>query len=175
LDDLGHLADPQCAAAQHAANGLDLDGDGISLTLLPGTTHNRLGRELDATELRALVDQYNAGVEAATRRVTNADGSITLVRPRTPFNQIINPLTLPETFASGDSFITQDLRLTRRIRLKSAAQLVLIGEVFNVSNLTGYSGVLNQPGYGQPSARVGQVLGRVGQEHFSSRRGYSSR
>jgi hypothetical protein len=150
-------------------NGLDLDGDGISLTLLPGTTHNSLGRELDASELRALVDQYNTGVDAATRRVTNLDGSITLIRPRTPFNQIINPIALPDSFASGDSFITQDVRLTRRLRLKSTAQLALIGEVFNVfnvSNLTGYSGVLNQPGYGQPSARVGQVFGTGGPRAF---------
>jgi hypothetical protein len=40
-----------------------------------------------------------------------------------------------------------------------------MGEVFNlfnVANLTGYSGILNQPNYGQPSARVGQVFGSGG-------------
>jgi hypothetical protein len=150
-------------------NGLDLDGDGISLTLLPGTTHNSLGRQLDAAELRGRVERYNAGVEAATRRVTNADGSITLIRPRTPFNQIINPIALPDRFASGDSFMTQDVRLTKRLRLRSTTHLALIAEgfnVFNVSNLTGYSGVLNQPGYGQPSARVGHVFGTGGPRAF---------
>jgi hypothetical protein len=41
-------------------------------------------------------------------------------------------------------------------------RLDLIGEVFNlfnVANLTGYSGVLNQLNYGQPTARAGQVFG----------------
>ena len=49
--------------------------------------------------------------------------------------------------------------------MASGIALSLIAEVFNlfnVSNLTGYSGVLNQPNYGQPSARVGQVFGTGG-------------
>jgi Carboxypeptidase regulatory-like domain len=149
--------------------GLDLDGDGISLTLLPGTTHNSLGQGLSPSELRDLVDLYNAGVEAGTRRIINQDGSVAIVRPRTPFNQIINPIVLPERFSNGDSFLTQDVRLTKRIRINRLAQLSLIGEVFNifnVANLTGYSGVLNQPGYGQPSARVGQVFGTGGPRAF---------
>src|SRR5437762_151056 len=79
--------------------GLDLDGDGISRTLLPGTTrHNTLGRGLSESGLRELVRQYNAGVEARSRRVINPDNTITVIRPRTPFNQVINPITLPEQF-----------------------------------------------------------------------------
>jgi hypothetical protein len=48
-------------------------------------------------------------------------------------------------------------------------QLNLIGEVFNifnVANLTGYGDVLNQPNYGQPSSRVGQVFGTGGPRAF---------
>ena len=78
--------------------GLDLDGDGISLTLLPGTTHNSLGVDLSTSELRSMVVDYNAGVDAATRRVVNPDGTVTVVRPRTPFNQVISPIVLPERF-----------------------------------------------------------------------------
>jgi hypothetical protein len=54
--------------------GLDLDGDGISRTLLPGTTHNSLGDGLTMAGLRDLVAAYNADVEAGTRRVTNPMG-----------------------------------------------------------------------------------------------------
>src|SRR5437667_3485342 len=151
-------------------NGLDLDGDGISQTLLPGiTTRNSLGRSLNVAELRELVDQYNAQVEARTRRVTNADGSITVIRPRTPFNQVINPITLAEQFWSGDSFITQDLRLMRKVRIGESGTLSLIGEVFNVFNiasLSGYNNMLNQVNYGQPSARAGQVFGSGGPRAF---------
>ena len=149
--------------------GLDLDGDGISRTLLPGTTYNVFGQGLSARQLRELVAGYNADVEARTRRVANTDGSVTVIRPRTPFNQVINPIVLPEQFASGDRFVTQDVRLTRRIALGKAVRLHLIGEVFNlfnVANLTGYSGVLNQLGYGQPTARAGQVFGTGGPRAF---------
>ena len=75
----------------------------------------------------ALVAAYNADVEARTRRITNADGSVTVIRPRTPFNQIINPIALPAVFSNGDSFMSQDLRLTRKIALKESLTLSLIG------------------------------------------------
>jgi len=150
--------------------GLDLDGDGISRTLLPGITeHNTLGRNLNASDLRKAVDQYNADVEERTRRITNADGSITILRPRTPFNQVINPITLPERFSSGDTFITQDVRLARRIELTDSMSLSLMAEVFNVfniANVSGYSNMLNQVNYGQPSARAGQVFGSGGPRAF---------
>ncbi|HMF93465.1 MAG TPA: hypothetical protein VKE96_04190 [Vicinamibacterales bacterium] len=147
-------------------NGLDLDGDGISQTLLPGTTrHNTVGQGLDAAGLRSLVDRYNAVVAAATHSVVSADGTVISVPARTPFNQIISPIVLPSTFSNGDTFSTQDLRVTKSLVAHKSARLSVIGEafnVFNVANLTGYSGVLNQPNYGQPSARVGQVFGSGG-------------
>jgi hypothetical protein len=147
-------------------SGLDLDGDGISQTLLPGTTqHNTFGQGLSEAELRGLVAQYNASIEAATRRITNPDGTVTVVRPRTPFNQVMNPIVLPATISPGDPFVSQDVRVTKDFHLARGIRLSLIGEVFNVfniSNLTGYSGILNQPNYGQPSARVGQVFGTGG-------------
>ena len=150
--------------------GLDLDGDGISRTLLPGiTTHNALGRGLSASQLRSLVERYNADVEAGTRRILNADGSTTVIRPRTPFNQMINPITLPQGFSSGDSFITQDFRVSRRIDLGESFKLSLMAEVFNafnIANLSGYNNVLNQVNYGQPSARAGQVFGSGGPRAF---------
>jgi hypothetical protein len=151
-------------------SGLDLDGDGISTTLLPGINrHNLLGQGLRESELRALVGQYNASVEARTKTITNPDGSQTVIRPRTPFNQIISPIVLPEKISPGDSLISQDVRLTKTFRIKERLTLSLVGEVFNlfnVANLTGYSSVLNQPNYGQPSARAGQAFGTGGPRAF---------
>jgi hypothetical protein len=149
--------------------GLDLDGDGIDRTLLPGTTFNSLGRGLSVAQLRELVAGYNADIEARTRRVTNPDGTVSVIRPRTPANQVLTPIVLPDQLASGDSFITQDLRLTRDIDVGARLRVRLIGEVFNlfnVSNLTGYGGTLNQAGYGQPSARAGQAFGTGGPRAF---------
>jgi hypothetical protein len=146
--------------------GLDLDGDGINRTLLPGTTrHNTFGRELSESDLRRLVNQYNDGIEARTRRVANSGGTVTVIRPRTPFNQVISPLTLPERFSNGDSFLTQDIRLARSMNIGEAVRLSLMAEVFNtfnIANLSGYSNVLNQANYGQPSVRAAQVFGSGG-------------
>ncbi len=151
-------------------SGLDLDGDGISTTLLPGINgHNLLGQGLSQSKLRALVAQYNATVEARTRIVTNPDGTQSVIRPRTPFNQIISPIVLPGKISAGDSFISQDVRLTKKFNIKEKVTLSLIGEVFNlfnVANLTGYSSVLNQPNYAQPSARAGQAFGTGGPRAF---------
>jgi hypothetical protein len=151
-------------------SGLDLDGDGISTTLLPGINgHNLFGQGLSQSRLRELVAQYNATVEARTRIITNPDGTQSLIRPRTPFNQIISPIVLPGKISAGDSFISQDVRLTKRFNINEKVTLSLIGEVFNlfnIANLTGYSSVLNQPNYGQPSARAGQAFGTGGPRAF---------
>jgi Carboxypeptidase regulatory-like domain/TonB-dependent Receptor Plug Domain len=151
-------------------SGLDLDGDGISTTLLPGiNAHNLFGQGLNQSKLRDLVAQYNASVEARTRTITNPDGTQSVIRPRTPFNQIISPIVLPGNISPGDSFISQDVRLTKRFNIKEKVTVSLIGEVFNlfnVANLTGYSNVLNQPNYGQPSARAGQAFGTGGPRAF---------
>jgi hypothetical protein len=151
-------------------SGLDLDGDGISTTLLPGINgHNLFGQGLSQSKLRALVAQYNATVEARTRIITNPDGTQSVIRPRTPFNQIISPIVLPGKISAGDSFISQDVRLTKRFNIKEKVTVSLIGEVFNlfnVANLTGYSSVLNQPNYAQPSARAGQAFGTGGPRAF---------
>jgi hypothetical protein len=96
------------------------------------------------------------------------DVVITL-RNRSIGYQIINPISLPTMFSNGDSFMSQNLRLTRNIALTEKVTLSLIAEafnVFNIANLTGYSNVLNQPNYGQPSARVGQVFGTGGPRSF---------
>ena len=151
-------------------SGLDIDGDGISTTLLPGINgHNLLGQGLSQSRLRALVAQYNASVEARTRLIPNPDGTESVILPRTPFNQIISPIVLPGRISAGDSFISQDLRLTKKLDIKEKVTLSLIGEVFNlfnVANLTGYSSVLNQPNYAQPSARAGQAFGTGGPRAF---------
>jgi hypothetical protein len=151
-------------------SGLDLDGDGISTTLLPGINgHNLFGQGLSQSRLRALVAQYNAWIEARTRIITNPDGTQSVIRPRTPFNQIISPIVMPGKISPGDSFISQDVRLTKKFRIKEKVTLSLIGEVFNlfnIANLIGYNNVLNQPNYGQPSARVGQAFGTGGPRAF---------
>jgi hypothetical protein len=142
---------------------IDLDGDGALINLLPGTESNAVGRSLTAADVRRLVDQYNATYPTAVSG------------KRTPLNQVVPALVLPETFSSGDTFFTTDLRITRTIRLHERARLSLLAEafnLFNIANLTGYSGTINQAAthqsltYGQPTVRTAQVFGTGGARAF---------
>src|SRR5262249_25252070 len=134
--------------------GADLDGDGNSTTPLPGTFFNSFGRSVSAGKLRELVAVYNADIEARTtpaigpdgKPIIGADGKPVLLRPRTSKNEVLNPIVLPDHFDSGDSFFSQDVRVTRMIRVREKYQLSLIGEafnLFNIANLTGYDSGLN--------------------------------
>jgi hypothetical protein len=59
--------------------------------------------------------------------------------------------------------------LSREFKLRERARLEMIGEVFNlfnISNLVGYSGALNGANFGLPSARPGGVFGAGGPRAF---------
>jgi hypothetical protein len=138
-------------------SSVDLDGDGLSTLILPGASFRSFGRGLDKSGLQELVAQYNKTYP------TSVTGK------RTPQNQVIPSITLPANFDNGDIFNSVDLRLTRVIRLRERAQLEFIAEafnLFNVSNLTGYSGTLNGANFGIPSNRAGGVFGTGGPRAF---------
>jgi len=133
--------------------GLDLNGDGTTGDLLPGTTVNEFNRGLGKADLRRLVAQFNSSYAGKH----DAKGAV------------IPPIVLPSQFAFGDSFLTQDLRLSRDFHIAGRWRLSLIGEafnVFNIANLSGRSGNLLAPGFGQPTSRVTQVFGSGGPRSF---------
>ena len=81
----------------------------------------------------------------------------------------VAPLTLPARYAFGDNFHSLDVRLSRSFGIGQRLQVSLIGEAFNVynaSNLSGYSGDLTTAGFGQPTSRVTQVFGSGGPRAF---------
>ena len=133
--------------------GLDLNGDGTTGDLLPATAVNQFNRGLGKEDLRRLVDEFN----------NNYAGG------KDAQNNFIPPIKLPSQFELGDSFFTQDLRLSRDFPLHERWRLVLMGEVFNlfnIANLSGRSGDLLAPGFGQASSRVTQVFGSGGPRAF---------
>jgi|RhiMethySRZTD1v2_1073278.scaffolds.fasta_scaffold34372_2 carboxypeptidase family protein len=141
----------------------DLDGDGIDTTPLPGTSFRSFGRSVNADKLRELVAVYNLTLER------NTDGTPRSVRPRTPKDQVLNPIVLPDEFDSGDNFFAQDVRLSRFVQFNEKYKLTLIGEVFNlfnIANLGGYESNLTTGRFGQPSTRIGQVFGTGGPRAF---------
>jgi len=133
--------------------GVDLNGDGTYADLLPGTKVNQFNRGLGKGDLRRLADEFNQ-TNAGTQDAQGGD---------------IPPITLPSKFEFGDSFLTQDLRLSRDFVFHERWRLMLIGEVFNlfnIGNLSGRSGDLAGAGFGQPTSRVTQVFGSGGPRSF---------
>jgi hypothetical protein len=161
----------------------DLEGDGTFTFRLPGTTNNQFGRGFSVSDIRRLVDQYNATFPAPA---STALRDIPAGPRRDAIGTAFPVIILPDNFSNGDSFISQDIRVARTVKLHEKVRLVLIAEsfnFFNIANLTGYSGTLNalsRPAttggtptlpsggltFGQPSDRVSPVFGTGGPRSF---------
>ena len=109
----------------------DLRGDGVNGTLLPGTQRGSLNRDVDSVaKLNQLIRAYNQSY-----------GGKPLPRAgqRAPF-----AFELPDGTRFGDSFISQDIQLSKIIRIRERLQVELTAQMFNlanVSNLVGPSGL----------------------------------
>lgn len=144
---------------------VDLYGDGISTALVPGLKVREFGRGVDANQIRKLVANYNATYPT----LPNPDGTFPTYRKRTAENQIIPVITLPDVFSNGDKFASTDLRVTKAVPIREGISLNLAVEgfnMFNISNLTNFNAILNQPAFGQPTDRVNQVFGSGGPRAF---------
>jgi Carboxypeptidase regulatory-like domain len=133
----------------------DLNGDGTSNDLLPGTGFNTVNRDISASDLSRLVDQYNtqfAGKPALR-------GS----------NQFFPRLALPSNFDLGDSFQSTEVRLTKEFNvIKERLKLELTGEVFNLfntSNKLRFRGDLDS-GFGQATDKASPTFGLGGPRVF---------
>jgi hypothetical protein len=166
---------------------LDVEGDGTFVFRLPGTGVGSFGYNLDANDIRRLVNEYNATFPAPKDRFLR---DIRDPKNRDALGTAFPFVVLPDNFSYGDSFLSHDLRLTRVIRFGEKARLSLIAEgfnIFNIANLTGFSGTLDAyvrptpptaanplgtPGrnpvfnFGQPTGRVNPVFGSGGPRAF---------
>ena len=134
--------------------GIDLNGDGTTGDLLPGTTANAFNRGLGREDLATLVGEFNQTYAGTTDSHGRA----------------IPRITLPNQYSFGKSFQSLDLRVTRSFVLHDRWRLSIIAEVFNLynaANLSGYSGDLtNSSAFGQPTSRASQVFGSGGPRAF---------
>lgn len=112
----------------------DLNGDGVNGSLLPGTHRGSLGRDVSSvSKLNSLIVAYN----------TSRAGK---PLPRGGLAPFI--LELPDNTKFGDSFISQDLQLSKVISIKERLTLEFTGQMFNlfnVSNLVGSAGLPTTP------------------------------
>jgi len=162
----------------------DVEGDGTFTFRLPGTGVSSFGYNMNADDIRKLVDQYNATFPASKDTMLTG---IPVGRQRDAIGTAFPFVVLPNNFQPDDSFLTHDLRVTRSIRITEKVRLNLIGEgfnIFNIANLTDYGGTLNsyirptQPGtvgrnptqneftFGQPGNRVNPIFGTGGPRAF---------
>jgi hypothetical protein len=128
-------------------SGVDVDGDGTSSDLLPGSTVGAFGRSLDRDDLLTLVDLYNQ----------NYAGRAGVSGP-------LPTIAQPSAFAFGDAFCTVDLRLTRtfvvgRVHFDAIAEVF---NLFNTRNYTAFDANLLSPTFGQPTALASQIFGSGG-------------
>jgi hypothetical protein len=135
-------------------SNLDLDGDGTTTTPIPGVDYNCFNYGCDDGDLTEAVANFNS------RYAGQRDAR----------NQLIAPLSLPASFQFGDSFSSQDLRVTKTFALPDQIKLAVFGEVFNVfnvANLGGFSyNLSNAATFGQPTTRASQVFGSGGPRAF---------
>jgi len=145
-------------------NGYDYTGTNYSSTgysPLLGILGKGYSGFLSKSELADLVNQYN----------TTFAGTLTPAgRAGISANQRFPTITLPADYKLGDVFSSQDLRLTKTFGLPSQTELRVIGEVFNifnVSNLTNFNYNLVVPAtFGKANQRVGQTFGSGGPRAF---------
>ena len=119
---------------RHAARG------GVDRRPAAGHDGNAFNRGMGRADLERLVDEFN----------------------RSYTGTAVATLQLPARYAFGDNFHSLDVRLSRTFGIGQRLGVSLIGEAFNVynaSNLSGYSGDLTAAGFGQPTSRVSQVFG----------------
>ena len=107
----------------------DLNGDGITGDLLPGTRRGSLNREVDTpAKLNKFIRDYNL-----------AKGGKPL--PRGGLAPFV--IEVPDNLRFGDSFISQDLQVSKIIKFHERLSVELSAQlfnIFNVSNLVGSGG-----------------------------------
>jgi hypothetical protein len=108
----------------------DLNGDGINGDFLPGTKRGSLGRDVST------VQELNAFVRSCN---TSTGGTILPRGGRAPFL-----LEIPDYVRFGDSFMSQDLQLSKVFTFSEKYKVeasVQVFNIFNVSNLVGSGGL----------------------------------
>jgi hypothetical protein len=133
-------------------SGVDLDGDGTTTEPIPGLDYNCFNRGCGKDDLAAAVAAWNQ----------------TYAGKRDARGQNIPQLGLPADYEFGDSFSSQDIRVTKTFTWRENYKLAVFGEmfnVFNVANLGGHSfnlNINNVANFGQPTSRPSQVFGSGG-------------
>jgi hypothetical protein len=112
----------------------DLNGDGVTGDFLPGTHRGSLGRDIDSVDkLNTLIRQYNQTLA----------GKLSPRNQRNPYLFEYGP-----DVKFNDSYISQDLQLSKIIKIRERLKVegtAQIFNLFNISNLVGAAGLPSTP------------------------------
>lgn len=134
------------------ADTIDLNGDGTTGDTLPGLQINSLNRSTRKADFIQLVNAFNANFAGKP----DAQGNV------------IPVAILPADFSFGDDFQSEDVRITKTLRIHerySIQGFLEVFNIFNISNLGGYGTTLNS-NFGRPTLRAGQNFGTGGPRAF---------
>ncbi|MFL6231000.1 MAG: hypothetical protein ACJ741_19665, partial [Pyrinomonadaceae bacterium] len=151
-------------------NGANLSGTTLLIgSYLPGTGPGDIGRKIKSvSQFNAVITAYNNSIPTLGKPCAD---------PEYPgqrcdaFETALDPIPLlgPNDQIGGDSLISQDLRVTKKLHLSERLSLDLIGEVFNlfnVANLTGFRTEDVGPGNLTPTDRQTSIFGTGGPRAF---------
>jgi hypothetical protein len=112
----------------------DINGDGVNGDLLPGSHRGSMGRDIDSVDkLNALIRNYNQTLA----------GKLNSRNQRLPYLFEYGP-----GLKFSDSYISQDLQVSKIFRIRERARIEATAQVFNVfniSNLVGAAGLPSTP------------------------------
>ncbi len=160
---------PPVAPIIVGVNNAGTDIQTTAYTPLLGILGQGYSAFLGRGELQSLVDRYNSLV-AGTLTPAGQAGRVA--------NQRYPGIALPASYQLGDVFSSQDLRVTKTFRFRERVDLRLIGEVFNLFNISNVENfnfnlagppgptVLPNPAFGLPNQRIGQTFGSGGPRAF---------
>ena len=141
-------------------SGVSLTGDGSTSAPLPGLAFNCLNAGCGTADLQRAVASWNQ----------------TYAGTKDALGKTIPAVVLPQNYALGHNFSSQDVRLTKTFKYRERYKLSIFAEafnIFNIANLSGYSFNLDQVtptnqnfSFGQPTSRAGQVFGSGGPRAF---------
>ncbi len=130
-----------------SVSGVDLNGDGTTTEPIPALEYNCFNRGCGKEDLAAAVAAWNQ----------------TYAGQRDARGQNIPQLGLPADYNFGDSFSSQDIRVTKTFTWRENYKLAVFSEMFNVFNISNQGGhsfnlnINNVANFGQPTSRPSQV------------------
>jgi hypothetical protein len=112
----------------------DINGDGINGDLLPGSKRGSLGRDITSVDqLNGLIRQYNQ----------NYAGKLNPRNQRLPYLFEYGPgVTFNDSYISQDLQVSKVFTIKERLKIEGTAQVF---NVFNISNLVGAAGLPSTP------------------------------